>query len=212
MAVKYGMPEEKIKVLGLPIDPTFVHKDREKAELREKVHHLSPRFFTVLLMGGGEGGGKMYKIVKSLSDAKLNIQLIIIAGRNEKLEKRLKTEADKFHFPIKVYGFTNEVPELMSESDMIITKAGPGTISEALAMNLPMIITSWLPGQEEGNVHFVKTRDVGRVEKDPEKVAKAIQELQENREEFEQMKKNIAKVRRPHASFDIAKLILGYLK
>ena len=210
-AIKFGMPEEKIKVLGLPIDPAFVLKDKEKAEQRAKAHHLSV-FFTVLLMGGGEGGGKMYKIVKALSDAKLKIQLIVIAGRNEKLEARLKKDADKFYFPIKVYGFTNEVPQLMSESDLVITKAGPGTISEALAMNLPVIITSWLPGQEEGNVEFVKTHDVGRVAKDPEKVAKIIKELQENRQEFEKMKKNIAKVRKPHASFDIARVILGYLK
>ncbi len=209
-AIEYGMPEEKIKVFGIPIHPRFALKDKEKARLRVR-DHLS-EYFTVLMMGGGEGAGKMYDIIKALNETNLKIQLIVIAGRNKKLETKLREEAKRFNFPIKVYGFTDEVPEIMSKSDIIITKAGPGTIAESLAMNLPMIITSWLPGQEEGNIEFVKSEDVGRVCKDPKKVAKIVAELQEKRKEFEHIKNNIKRVRRPHASFAIAKLILKYIE
>jgi 1,2-diacylglycerol 3-beta-galactosyltransferase len=193
----------------MPIDPKFFLRDKEKQEARKR-DHLKPKLFTILLMGGGEGAGKMYEIIDEFQREKLKIQLIVIAGRNRKLEARLKRNLHKFHFPIRVYGFTDQVHEIMAESDLIITKAGPGTIAEALAMNLPLIITSWLPGQEEGNVEFVVRENVGRVSKDPKRVVEIVKELKET-DEFERMKKNIKHVSRPHAAVDIAHEIFYYL-
>jgi 1,2-diacylglycerol 3-beta-galactosyltransferase len=161
-------------------------------------------------MGGGEGAGKMYEILQEIGREKLKVQLIVIAGRNKGLETRLKRNLSKFHFPMRVYGFTDQVHELMSESDLIITKAGPGTIAEALAMGLPIIITSWLPGQEEGNVEFVVRENVGRVSKDPKRVVEIIKEFQEA-SEFEALKKNIKRVSRPQAAIEIAHEIFNYL-
>lgn len=209
MAIKYGMPENKIKVIGMPIDPKFFLKDKEKQEARKK-DHLKPKMFTVLLMGGGEGAGKMYEIIDEFNREKLKIQLIVIAGRNKKLETRLKRSMKKFHFPMRVYGFTDQVHELMAESDMIITKAGPGTIAEALAMGLPIIITSWLPGQEEGNVEFVVRENVGRVSKNPKKVVEIVKELMLACS-FQELKKNIKRVSRPQAAMEIAHEIFHYL-
>jgi len=208
-AIEFGMPEDKVKLLGLPIDPRFAVKDEEKRRIRSRFHH-EQKLFTLLLMGGGEGGGKMFDIVRSLDKARLKIQAIVICGRNKRLEEKFRASAPKFSFPLKVYGFSNDVPDLMAESDLLITKAGPGTIAEGLAMNLPMIITSWLPGQEEGNVEFVKSQGVGRVSEDPEEIANFVKELQEDKKGFEQIKKNIAKVSKPHSAFDIGKLILRY--
>jgi 1,2-diacylglycerol 3-beta-galactosyltransferase len=209
LAIKYGMPESKIKLIGMPIDPKFFLKDREKQEARKK-NHLKPKLFTILLMGGGEGAGKMYEIIEELDKQKIKAQLIVIAGRNKSLEQRVKKNVQKFSLPIRVYGFTDQVHEIMAESDLIITKAGPGTIAEAMAMNLPIIITSWLPGQEEGNVEFVVRENVGRVSKDPEKVAEIVKELWETTE-FEQIKENIKRVSRPRAAMEIADEIFRYL-
>lgn len=209
LAMKYGMPETKIRVIGMPIDPKFFLKDKEKEEARKK-DKLKPKLFTILLMGGGEGGGGMYEIAAELDRKKIKAQLIIIAGRNKKLEQKLKKEKDKFSLPIRVYGFTDQVHELMAESDLIITKAGPGTIAEALSMDLPVIITSWLPGQEEGNVEFVVKENVGRVSRDPARIVEIIEELMEP-SEFEKMKENIRRVSRPHASIEIAHEIFRYL-
>lgn len=209
LAIKYGMPEKKIKVIGMPIDPKFFLKDKEKRGARKK-DRLKPKMLTVLLMGGGEGAGKMYEIVEELNHEKLKIQLIVIAGRNKKLETRLKRNRHKFNFPIRVYGFTDQVHEIMTESDMIITKAGPGTIAEALAMGLPVIITSWLPGQEEGNVEFVVRENVGRVSKNPKKVVEIVKELMVA-SEFQELKKNIKRVSRPQAAMEIAREIFHYL-
>ncbi len=209
MAIKYGMPKEKIKLIGMPIDPKFFLKDKEKQDARRK-NHLKAKLFTILMMGGGEGAGKMYEIIEELSNQKLKVQIVVIAGRNKNLEKKVKKSADKFNFPVVVHGFTDKVHEIMAESDLIITKAGPGTIAEAMAMNLPIIITSWLPGQEEGNVEFVVRENVGRVSKDPKKVAAIVKELRET-SEFDELKKNIKRVSRPKAAVEIAHEISSYL-
>ena len=209
MALKYGMPETKIKVIGMPIDPKFFLKDKEKEQARKK-DKLKPKTFTIMLMGGGEGAGKMYDLIEEINKEKLKVQLIVIAGRNKSLETRLKQDKKKFHFPMRVFGFTDQVHELMSESDLIVTKAGPGTIAEAMAMGLPIIITSWLPGQEEGNVEFVVRENVGRVSKDPKRVVEIIKEMMET-SEFEALKKNIKRVSRPQAAIEIAHEIFSYL-
>lgn len=201
LAVRYGMPEKKIKTIGMPIDPKFFIR---------KLSRREPHRFTILMMGGGEGAGGMYDIIKEFEAKHFDGQLIVITGRNKQLEVKLKKEAAEFSFPMRVFGFTNQVYELMSESDLIITKAGPGTIAEAMAMNLPIIITSWLPGQEEGNVQFVVRANVGRVSKDPRRVVELVNELRTTAE-FEEMKKNIKKVSRPQAALDIAREILAHL-
>jgi 1,2-diacylglycerol 3-beta-galactosyltransferase len=141
---------------------------------------------------------------------RLKLQLIVIAGRNKKLEARLKRNLKKFNFPVRVFGFTDQVHELMAESDLIITKAGPGTIAEAMAMGLPLIITSWLPGQEEGNVEFVLRENVGRASKDPKKVVEMVRELQET-PLFEELKKNIKRVSRPQAAMEVAREIFRHI-
>ncbi|NQT29113.1 MAG: glycosyltransferase, partial [Candidatus Saganbacteria bacterium] len=208
-AMKYGMPETKIRITGLPIDPKFFLKDREKQAARKK-DHLKPTTFTVLMMGGGEGAGSMYEIVEEMSRKKLKTQVIIIAGRNKKLENKFRRNQQKFCFPIRVYGFTDKVHELMAESDVIITKAGPGSIAEALAMDLPMIITSWLPGQEEGNVEYVIRENIGKVSKDPQKVVEILKSLMQPAE-YEKIKKNIKRVSRPQAAMEIAHEIFRFL-
>jgi 1,2-diacylglycerol 3-beta-galactosyltransferase len=200
MALKYGMPERKIRVIGMPIDPKFMVKPGAKAKAKGP--------FTIILMGGGEGAGGMAEIIEEFERTGFNGQLIVIAGRNKKLETQLK--ARKYSFKMKVFGFTDKVPELMAESDLIITKAGPGTIAEAMAMGLPIIITSWLPGQEEGNVEFVVRENVGRVSKDPQRVVELVREIRET-SEFDEMKENIKKVSHPEAALDIAREIFRYL-
>lgn len=204
--VKYGGDENKIKLIGLPIDPKFAKPSGNKAVLRKDMG-LDPRLFTVLLMGGGEGGGNMIKIVKELDNSKLDIQLIVIAGRNQKLKEKLEKMAFKLSFSIKVFGFTNEVPDIMSASDLVITKAGPGSIAEALSKEIPVVITSWLPGQEEGNVEYVIKNKLGVVNKNFKAIGKTVKEFQKEAY-YEKIKKNIKNASNPRAVFEIAKLIL----
>ncbi|MFA5098118.1 MAG: glycosyltransferase [Candidatus Margulisiibacteriota bacterium] len=210
LAVKYGAPPSKVKLIGLPIDPKFSRPSKEKGRLRSDLG-LFPKLFTVLMMGGGEGGGSIYETAAALNHSKVQAQLIIVAGRNEKLKRRLEKAAPKFRMPMKVYGFTNEVPDLMSASDIIITKAGPGSIAEALAKELPLIITSWLPGQEEGNVEFVLKEGLGVVAKDHRKISKVVTSISRP-QTYARYLKNIRRASDPKAGFKIAKTILSFLR
>lgn len=201
-AIEYGMPAKKVKIIGLPIHPKF--------SLKRKVKKKN-RLFTILLMGGGEGAGKMDKIIEEFEKNKVKAKVIIISGRNQKLEEKLKKMIDEVSFPMQVYGFTDQVQKIMAESDLIVTKAGPGSIAEAMAMDLPIIITSWLPGQEEGNVEYVVRENVGKVSKDPKKVVKLIKEIMQPAN-YRKIMKNIKRIRRPKAAMQIAKEIFKYLK
>jgi 1,2-diacylglycerol 3-beta-galactosyltransferase len=201
ICLKEGLPEEKIKVLGIPIDPRF-DKIGNKAETR-KEFGLKENLFTILVMGGGEGAGNIYEIVNELNRSNLEMQIIVICGRNGSLKNKLENMA--LRFPSKIFGFTNEVPKVMDASDIIVTKGGPGAIFEALAKDLPMIITSWLPGQEEGNIKFVLQHNIGKINTDPRKIVQMIIEISGD----EKVKENIKKIKKPHAVFDIANLILS---
>ncbi len=152
----------------------------------------------------------MYDIIRALDRSDLALQMIVVCGRNQSLEKRLSLEKEAFRVPMKVYGFTDEVPMIMDASDIIITKAGPGAIAESLSKNLPMIITSWLPGQEEGNIEYVVKEKIGEVTEDPGKVVEIVREYMRPAV-VQRIKKNIEQVRRPDAVFDITRVILSYL-
>jgi 1,2-diacylglycerol 3-beta-galactosyltransferase len=103
--------------------------------------------------------GPLEKIALAIADAALPITLVIIAGRNQELKERLKS----LQWPMTtlVYGFVHDMPDFMRATDILVTKAGPGTISEALNAGLPMILYSRLPGQEDGNVDYVISEGVG---------------------------------------------------
>jgi 1,2-diacylglycerol 3-beta-galactosyltransferase len=203
ICIKQGLAESKIRVLGIPIDPRFDERLDKRSVRRE--FGLDDNKFTVLVMGGGEGAGNIYDIASELNKSSLDMQMIVICGRNESLKSQL--ESMNKRFPAKIFAFTNEVPKIMDASDMIITKGGPGAIFEALAKELPMIITNWLPGQEEGNIKFVLDHNIGYVGKDPKKIAGLIEKLRSDKQVIE----NIRKVKKPRAVFDVANLILGYL-
>lgn len=204
--LEYKMDPKRVKLYGLPIDPKFLRK-RNKLEIRKELH-LVPDVFTVMIMGGGEGSGEIFEIVQNIYKSKIQAQLIVVCGRNAKLKKRL----DNLHHVLKtrVFGFTTEVPALMDAADIIVTKAGPGSIAEAMSKELPMIITSWIPGQEEGNVEYVKRNELGFVERDPKKVADLVIKLSHHTV-LNKFKRNIDRTARPRASFEIAKLIMHYL-
>ncbi len=208
--IEYGASPSQLKLIGLPIDPKFTRPVATKDAIRKEMG-IRKDLFTVLLMGGGEGGGNMMRIVKELDRARPDIQMIIIAGRNKSLQNKLERLSPKLSFPIKVYGFTNEVPEIMTASDLVITKAGPGSIAEALAKELPMVITSWLPGQEEGNVDHVVKNGLGVVNKDYRQMPLVIKQFMGTKL-YKSVKANMKKANNPHAVFDIAKEILGALK
>jgi 1,2-diacylglycerol 3-beta-galactosyltransferase len=198
-------------MLGMPIHPKFSQSVESKEVLRQKFG-LRPDVPVVLLVGGGDGAGGLYSAVRAISQAHLPVQLLVVTGRNKHLYARLQRTRSSLHVPATIFGFVQNMPELMHAADLIVTKAGPGTICEALACHLPIVLSGYVPGQEEGNIEYVVNNHVGTLALEPRVLVEAIKKLitsdaQELREQQEQAKR----ISRPRASFDIGICILSFL-
>jgi 1,2-diacylglycerol 3-beta-galactosyltransferase len=201
-ALASGLPCEKVKVVGLPVGLKFAKGVEEKGILRDKLG-LERGRPTILVVGGGEGVGKVYKIARTIAKARVNAQLVIVAGRNKRLRRRL--EKVDWEIPTTVFGFVTNMPELMGASDVIVTKAGPATISEALITGLPILLSGFIPGQEEGNVEYVIDRGVGTLTGRPQLIAATLaQWLQPENETLTCMAQKAQRLGRPQAALDIA--------
>ena len=208
--LKRGLDPEKIHVLGMPIDPKFTLPMPSKEALRRKMG-LDLDIPVVLLTGGGDGAGGLRSAVHAISQARLPVQLLVIAGRNKRLFVQLQRERAHLKVPLKLFGFVNNMPEMMHAADVIVTKAGPGTISEALACNLPIVLSGFVPGQEEGNVTFVTENHIGVMAKEPPEIVNALRRLlKPGSPLWQEQLENAKRVKRPHASFDIAHQILSF--
>ncbi len=211
VALKQGIELERVHNLGMPIDPKFTQTLESKQELQRKLG-LESGLAVVLLVGGGEGAMGLRSAVHAISQARLPVQLLIITGRNKRLYVQLQRERSSLHVPARVFGFVQNMPEMMHASDVIVTKAGPGTICEALACNLPIILSGYVPGQEEGNITYVEQNEVGVLAYDSVELINMLRRLVKPGSELLRRElENAKRVSRPRASFDIANCILGFL-
>ena len=204
-AIAAGMPPEKVTVCGQPVGLKFARLKGEKSVLRERLG-LDAERPCILIVGGGEGIGRVYDIARTIAQTNEPAQLIIVAGRNKHLKQKL--EAAIWEIPTQVYGFVKNMPELMGSADILVTKAGPGTISEAFIAGLPMIISGYIPGQERGNVDYVLENEAGAYAEEPAEIASLVKNwLQPDNDLLGQMKRNAARLARPQASLEIARLL-----
>jgi len=204
VALATGFAPEKLKVIGMPVDLKFVDRSLPRADLRKGLGLLDDRF-TVLLAGGGEGMGNVFAIARSVAQASLDLQLVVVTGRNEKLRARL--ERVSWEVPTRVLGFATNMPALMHAADLLITKAGPSTISEALACGLPMLVSGSLRGQEEGNTEWVVERGAGLFTPTPKRVVMAVKELiQRENDSLVTMAEKARLAAQPDAALEAARL------
>ncbi|KAF3787185.1 A Probable monogalactosyldiacylglycerol synthase [Nymphaea thermarum] len=207
-ALRAGLKHSQIKVYGLPVRPSFVKPIRPKDELRKELG-MDVELPAVLLMGGGEGMGPIEATARALGDALYNEslgeptgQLIVVCGRNQKLLSRLK--AITWKIPVQVLGFVSKMEECMGACDCIITKAGPGTIAEAMIRGLPIILNDYIAGQEAGNVPYVVENGIGKFSKSPKEIANIVaQWFGSKSDELKAMSQNALKLARPDAVFKI---------
>lgn len=211
-AIAEGMAPRRVHLLGMPISPRFSRAPEASREARRAALGLAPSLPVVLLVGGGEGAGGLAEAVETLSGEQLPAQLVVIAGRNAHLRAEIDRLRPTFAMPIQVCGFVQNMPDYLWAADVIVTKAGPGTICEALACELPIVLTGAVPGQEEGNVDFVLDNGVGTLATTPEELTGVLRELLDPiNPRLATLRENVRRIRQPEASFDIARLILSYL-
>ena len=140
----------------------------------------------------------------------LNCQLAVVAGRNESL--RHKLAATEWETPTHIYGFVRNMPELMGAADLIVTKAGPSSVMEALNAGLPLILSGAIPEQEEGNVRYVVEEGAGLWAPGPGRVVEAVRSLlaDESGETLRQAAANSRRLAYPRAAADIAEEVAGF--
>ena len=207
-AIKYNMPPEKVKVVGLPVADKYCKPMKRKSTLRKKLGWVADKP-TVLMVGGGDGMGPLAKTAKEIDASGLDLNLVIVCGRNQKLKATL--EAHNWENSAYIYGFTKEMPNFMRAADYIVTKAGPGTVAEALNAELPIILYSKLPGQENGNVTFVQEEGAGVWAPKPREVVRTLTRWISRPEERKKVIENCRRAGRPEAARTIAKEIGGML-
>lgn len=212
--LKRGIKEKQIKVTGIPLSNRFLaHYNKEKI-LSE--FNLSPDKRTVLFFAGGEQGfgkDKIFNMLKSIIETFPNLQIIAISGKNEKMKQQFdnlvsKTNSDE---TVKVLKYTNKIPELMSVSDLVITKPGGLTTTESLASGLPIIVINPIPGQEEENAEFLEQKGVAIWIRKNDNIKDELYKVLNSEEKLQSMKINARLLAKKNSTKDICEILLGKL-
>mmetsp|Transcript_11922 Transcript_11922/g.22062 ORF Transcript_11922/g.22062 Transcript_11922/m.22062 type:complete len:496 (-) Transcript_11922:200-1687(-) len=237
-ALDRSVKENKIVQYGLPIRRGFWRfgadysgeaEKQDEAEEKLGVHHKPTirqelgllDIPTVLIVGGGDGMGGIVsqakavgeKLQKLASSSSSSYQMVVVCGNNKSAQTSLSPPEMKWgsDIEVNVQGFVDNMDEYMRASDILITKAGPGTIAEASICGLPCILSSFLPGQEEGNIPFVEEKGFGCYQGSVEGIADTVEEWLASTASttegsmLEQMRDCALTAARPDATLDIAR-------
>lgn len=205
-----GVAAERIVVSGIPIDPRFGRSEQSRDDLRAALGLPRDRS-VVLMMGGGLGIGPLDRMIRALGRLELPVAGAIIVGRNVRLERRILDLAEQTEYPLRVFGFIDNVYDLMHASDVLLTKAGGLTSSEALSAEIPMILMKPLPGQEERNTRYLVSRRAALRARNERQVTQAVREVLTSPERRAQLASSIAALRRPDAARTVAERIVSLL-
>lgn len=208
--ISKNIPENKIFATGIPISNKFL----ETFDTSKILNSLSLKenLKTVLFFAGGKfglGKSRTLEIFNTLVNDFNNIQVIAISGKNKKMYEefnQIVKIANKTNF-IKIFEFVNNVPELMTVSDVVITKPGGLTTTESLVSGLPMIIINPIPGQEEENAQFLEHSNVGIWLKKQMNITETISNFLSDDEKLKEMKENTKKISNRNSTKDICTIL-----
>ncbi|NHN35015.1 MGDG synthase family glycosyltransferase [Paenibacillus agricola] len=204
--LKYDIPHNRITITGIPIRSEFM-EGYDRIALIKK-HGLDPQLPTLLLMGGGCGIIRdSATLAKAFEALPVTIQWIVICGHNQKLKQHLEEICSLSKHSVHIKGFVEYVHELMAVSDVMVSKPGGLTISEALAMELPMIVFNPLPGQEEDNTQFLMQSGAAFQVETAQDLVRVITETMQEPEMLKSMRERIRQVQKKCAAFDAGEVI-----
>lgn len=206
----YGFEAGQIFSCGIPIAADFQEVPERSAALRALgLREASP---VVLIMGGGLGLGGESFALEALETLEASLQIVVVAGKNQSLHAQAKGFAARSHHEVIVFGYTDRVRELMAAADLLISKPGALTISEALAMGLPMLLHEPIPGPEAENAVYEAGEGTAAWLQAGEALAPAVRALLSQPEKLAAMKRRAYECRRPQAAHDIVMSIAARLQ
>lgn len=200
-----GIPRNIIYNFGIPVKPDFIERYDRTNTLKEL--DLSESKITILVMGGSLGMGKITNIYQELNKVNENIQIIVITGRNNKLYSELVKLKESSTKETRIIGFTNQVNKYMQACDLLLTKPGGLTITEALICQIPLGLFSPIPGQEEKNAQFLLKHNLAINLSNVDKCGEIIETMLSSSEKLKEMRENCTKFSKPSSVCDIYKLI-----
>ncbi|HOM02560.1 MAG TPA: glycosyltransferase [Acetivibrio sp.] len=213
--LEFGVSESKLFQTGFPVRQKFLKHLNENTENNVKniKKYTSDRPLECLIMSGGEGSGNMSRVASILLK-NFNCRVKIVTGRNKLLKRRLeRTIGERFGDRVEIYGFIENIQDLMLSSDIAITRGSPNVMMEAVACNVPLIITGNLPGQEEGNPAYMQKYNLGIVCKDLKKLRHTMSELLDNNgEKLNKIKQSQKEYLNPNVAKDIVSFLLSIEK
>ncbi len=204
LAIRHGLSPDRVSVTGQPVLPDFAVRASAGRNMRRALG-LEPEATTVLMMGGGDGMGRMSETAQAIAHSGLPLQLVVICGRNERARIELSQLASAT--PVHAIGFTDRVPEHMGAADMLVSKAGPGAICEAFVAGLPTVLYDAVPGQESGNVDLMVSSGAGVWRPQPAAVVDQLREWVCQPVERERAALAARAQARPDAALAVAQLI-----
>ena len=200
--IDYGVAPERIKISGMPVHPKFAYPGEEAAQAARRALGLDPEKFTVFVNAGWIGGGNIPQIFKELVHGELDVQAIFLAGKNEELRADAESIALDAPFPIKVIGYSDEVEQLMSAANVMISKLGGLTTFEALACRVPIIadvITEPMP-QEAGTARLIAQRGAGVLLNRASDVVSEVRRMMEDEVHYSRMRAATANLALPNST------------
>jgi 1,2-diacylglycerol 3-beta-galactosyltransferase len=200
--LKLGLKPEQMRLTGSPVHPKFTAVRQTRAEAKRALGWENG-LPVVLMVGGGAGMGPLIKTAQAIDEKNLPIQQVVIAGRNAKMKAKL--DAIQWRGEMRVYGFVDNMETFMTAADLLITKAGPATITEAAIVGLPMVISGAIPFQETPNTRYVVQQGAGVSAPGPRKVADAVARIfSDDGAILHAMGEGVRKIARPDAIWQIA--------
>lgn len=205
----------KVSVTGIPINPVFARSEPKEAVKRAKGYDLDRPL--VVLAAGGIGAGPMKPVLKALAESGKRLQVVVVCGRNAAMRRRLTLTSLKlerpgdFEITVKGHVTQDQMASLMHAADLLTSKPGGLTTTEALAAGVPFLVADpfMIPGQEEGNADFLVAAGIGERAETPLEAAHKILELTSRPERLEAMSANALVHARPHAARDIVDRLLS---
>ena len=209
--ISKGISEEKIYSCGIPLSDRFLENHKKENILKD--FELQDNKKTILFFGGGKmgiGKARTIEVFKILASDFRNFQIIAISGKNKDMYDNFIqiVKSNNREDSINVLDFTDKVPELMSISDVVITKPGGLTTTESLASNLPIIIINPIPGQEEENAKFLENNNVGIWIRKSDNIKEKLENILSDSNKLNEMKSNTIKLSKPHSTENICRIIL----
>jgi processive 1,2-diacylglycerol beta-glucosyltransferase len=208
--VARGVPPERVLLSGIPVDPRFGRPRLPRARLRAELDLPADRRI-VLIMGGGVGIGPLDKMMRALGRIDEPLAAAVIVGRNRALERRIVAAAEQTAYPLRVFGFVDNVFDYMHASDVLLTKPGGLTSSEALSAQIPMVLVKPLPGQEERNTRYLVSRRAAVRASGERNLAATVEALLAPGSAREGQLERAGALRHPDAARRVAERILALL-